>query len=400
MRIGKWKINADVKLLGFLITVLLLWQSTSTDVNAAGVKPADSVVSDIANYLTVPKENVIVFYEKGRFAGWPANNGVWSWGNEILVGFHLSYYKESSSGHSRDRDRGQVKMLARSLDGGQTWSIEDPSNYIDDAPTRTPCPGNINFAHPGFAMHVDDVKFVYSYDRGKTWKGMFLFNDMGVGELTSRTDYIVNGPGDCLLFTSSKQDGVVESNYQDRALCARTTDGGKTFVLQGWMTHDLKVRSVMPATVRLSDTDLVSAMRRKHSTRIKGGPKITKNWIDTSVSNDNGKTWKFLSKVAVTDRGDNNGNPPSMVKLKDGRLCVAYCYRASPIGLRAKISSDNGRTWGKEIMLRKDGRTWDLGYSRMVVRPDGKVVTIYYYTTEKNKEQHIAATIWDPTSVK
>ena len=154
-------------------------------------------------------------------------------------------------------------MLARSLDGGQTWSIEDPSNYIDDAPTRTPCPGNINFAHPGFAMHVDDVKFVYSYDRGKTWKGMFLFNDMGVGELTSRTDYIVNGPGDLLLFTSSKQDGVVESNYQDRALCARTTDGGKTFVLQGWMTHDIKARSVMPATVRISDTELVSAMRRK-----------------------------------------------------------------------------------------------------------------------------------------
>jgi hypothetical protein len=32
----------------------------------------------------------------------------------------------------------------------------------------------------------------------------------------------------------------------------------------------------------------------------------------------------------------------------------------------------------------------------MVQRSDGKVVTIYYYTTEQNPEQHIAATIWDP----
>ncbi|MHC4095914.1 MAG: hypothetical protein ACYSU3_07635, partial [Planctomycetota bacterium] len=32
-----------------------------------------------------------VFYEKGRFAGWPANNGIWQWGKEILVGFSLGY---------------------------------------------------------------------------------------------------------------------------------------------------------------------------------------------------------------------------------------------------------------------------------------------------------------------
>jgi hypothetical protein len=166
------------------------------------------------------------------------------------------------------------------------------------------------------------------------------------------------------------------------------------------MTHDIKVRSVMPATVRLSETELVSTMRRKHSKRVENGPKITRNWIDAYKSDDNGKTWKFLSKVANTDTGEHNGNPPSMVKLNDGRLCVAYLYRAAPIGVRAKISSDNGKTWGDEIMLRNDGRTWDLGYSRMVVRPDGKVVTIYYYTTEKNPEQHIAATIWDPSRIK
>ena len=42
----------------------------------------------------------------------------------------------------------------------------------------------------------------------------------------------------------------------------------------------------------------------------------------------------------------------------------------------------------------------DLGYPRVVQRADGKIVTIYYYATEENPEQHIAATIWDPDKVK
>src|SRR5262245_32307961 len=33
--------------------------------------------------------NVIVHKEAGRFGGWPANNGIWSWGDEIVVGFKL-----------------------------------------------------------------------------------------------------------------------------------------------------------------------------------------------------------------------------------------------------------------------------------------------------------------------
>jgi hypothetical protein len=106
-----------------------------------------------------------------------------------------------------------------------------------------------------------------------------------------------------------------------------------------------------------------------------------------------------LSKVAETDTGKNNGNPPSLVLLPDGNLVVTYGYRATPYGLRAKISSDSGHTWGPEIALRSDARTWDFGYTRSVVRPDGRLVTVYYYTTEDRVEQHIEATIWDLESL-
>ena len=42
------------------------------------------------------------------------------------------------------------------------------------------------------------------------------------------------------------------------------------------------------------------------------------------------------------------------------------------------------------------GRLWDLGYPRTVQRPDGKIVTVYYFNDHKDTERYIAATIWDP----
>lgn len=85
-----------------------------------------------------------------------------------------------------------------------------------------------------------------------------------------------------------------------------------------------------------------------------------------------------------------------MVRMQDRRLCVSYGFRRTPFGIRAKLSDDDGQTWGEEIILRDDGRSWDLGYPRTIQRPDDKLVTIYYFTTDHDPEQHIAATIWDP----
>ncbi len=103
------------------------------------------------------------------------------------------------------------------------------------------------------------------------------------------------------------------------------------------------------------------------------------------------------SKLADTDQPDtaHSGNPLALVRLHDGRIVVTYGYRSKSYGIRARISRDNGKTWGREIVLRDDGATWDLGYPRSVQRRDGKVVTIYYYTTAAHPEQHIAATICD-----
>jgi hypothetical protein len=76
---------------------------------------------------------------------------------------------------------------------------------------------------------------------------------------------------------------------------------------------------------------------------------------------------------------------------------LTYGCRAAPYSIRARLSSNGGRTWGKELVLRDDGGGRDLGYPRSVQRPDGKVVTIYYFWDRKTgPERYIAATIWDP----
>jgi len=50
-----------------------------------------------------------------------------------------------------------------------------------------------------------------------------------------------------------------------------------------------------------------------------------------------------------------------------------------------------GRT---EIVLRDDGGGTDIGYSRTVQRPDGRIVTIYYFHDQPKGDRYIAATIW------
>jgi hypothetical protein len=144
----------------------------------------------------------------------------------------------------------------------------------------------------------------------------------------------------------------------------------------------------MPSTVRLGARELLTAIRRREG---------SKSWIETYRSEDNGKTWK-RDTVPAPDLGE--GNPASMIRLADGRVCLTYGHRAAPYSIRARLSADGGRTWSKEITLRDGGSGPDLGYPRSVQRRDGKVVTVYYFCDRKTgPERYVAATIWDPARV-
>jgi hypothetical protein len=147
--------------------------------------------------------------------------------------------------------------------------------------------------------------------------------------------------------------------------------------------------------VRLSPSTIVTAVRCRGERR--WGEQRTefetaRCWIDVYRSEDNGQTWRYLSRPAPnTGRG---GNPPAMIQLQDGRLCLCYGYRAPTYGIRARLSDDGGQSWGSDIILRDDGGNHDLGYPRLVQRTDGAIVTVYYFNEQAEGERYIGATIW------
>ncbi len=344
---------------------------------------------------------VVVYHLPGRFAGWPANHGIWSWGNEIVVGFEAGYFHMRQPGeheHSIEYRRPAEHLLARSLDGGETWTIENPQGLLAPPGTKVagvptepggkaaaPCPGGLDFTTPGFAItfrmadiHIGPSRFYDSMDRGKTWDGPYLLPDFGQKGIAARTDYLINGPHDMTVFlTAAKSNG-----REGRVICVRTTDGAKTWKFLSYLTPEPQGNdhAIMPSSVRLSPSTILTAVRYR-------------NWIDLYRSDDDGNTWKYVSRPAPgTD------NPPSLVHLRDRRLVLTYGRRTAPFGIRARLSSDEGRSWSDEIILRNDGGSWDLGYTRSVQRPDGKIVTVYYFNDSPDHERQINATIWDPSA--
>ena len=345
--------------------------------------------------LSGEAKHVVAAARPGFFCGWPANEGIWAWGNEILVGFYLAPYRYNPKGHSVDGSKPGVDAFARSLDGGETWSFE-PASYDSRAVSSDGCETwsydkearkltrPLDFSRPGFAMKLRGTMFYTSADRGRNWDGPFRLEIAGVDRLLmSRTDYIVEGPHSCMIFTSAlKSDGK-----SGRSLAARTDDGGLSWKLVAWLTGEpeLGVKnsfSIMPSTVKLPDGTFVTALRERRN---------KKKWIDIRRSEDGGRTW---DKAATPS--EMAWNPPSLIRLADGRLCLTYCDRRKPYSLRARLSRDGGRSWGPVLILRQDAASWDMGYVRSVQRPDGKIVTLYYHTTAEHPEQFIAGTVWQP----
>jgi len=336
-------------------------------------------------------KHVTVYKEPGRFGGWPANHGIWSWGNEIVVGFSEGYFKKVESGHAIDRSRPSIPRFARSLDGGETWKIEVPSFLDADSKEKEAVdpPGGFDFTHPDFAITLRMVssregysRFYVSTDRCHAWKGPYKLPTYGRKVISARTDYIVNGKHDLMAFiTSGKENG-----QEGRVFLTRTTDGGKTWNFVSWIGPEPAGFSIMPSSLRLSPTKILTTLRQKEG---------EKHWIDAYLSEDNGNSWRYLNRPAESTGGF-VGNPPGMIKLKDGRLALTYGFRSPPYEIRARLSSDNGQTWGEEIALRTNAGCEDLGYPRTVQRADGKIVTLYYISDAKYEERYIEATIWDP----
>lgn len=104
-------------------------------------------------------------------------------------------------------------------------------------------------------------------------------------------------------------------------------------------------------------------------------------------STDNGNTFSEPKPTGW------NGSPPHILVHSTGAVIVSYARRTAPFGQMVRISHDNGRTWGDEIVLREDGFDWDLGYPCTAENRNGELVTVYYQRREESGNQ-IQYTVW------
>jgi len=140
-----------------------------------------------------------------------------------------------------------------------------------------------------------------------------------------------------------------------------------------------------PHVTETSSGRLVAMARYEEIPR---GPQRSRLWQFTS--DDGGHTWTEPRELAIL------GKPPHLITLRDGRILMSYGYRHEPFGERACLSHDGGKTWAydREIILRDDAPSGDLGYPASVELEDGSIMTVYYQQESAGEKTCLMATHW------
>ena len=370
-------------------------------------------------------EHSIVYRNDREFCGWPFICGFWttSQGHRI-VAFQrkdCAYTVPGDVNHDEVAKVGPKIVALRSQDNGRHWDhaglqvlfdlAADPKAIAAVGPpdySREPRP---DFTNPDVLVASGSTPDYFrphsrswirvSVDGGRSWRPPILASNVGFPSLSGHASAVVRPDGVSLVFmTVVSADGwrrspVVYASVDDGAywtFLSRMTPHVDDGAAESDRSVGLRFgahRYFYPRGIVLPDGVILASVRcQRDPTSVL--------WTEIFRSDDGGRTWGFISRV------NDWGAPGDLVRMRDGRIVCVYGYRHPPFGVRARVSEDDGRTWGRELILRDDGGSWDLGYPRIAEHSPGKVTAVYYMNCRDDPIQmnggvrHIAQTIFTP----
>ena len=354
-------------------------------------------------------EHSIVYKDSGAYSCFPdilrrSNGELWV-SFRLAGGFSVEALRRGKYDHV---DKGARVALSRSLDNGETWQQvriflpfdpecgeQDPSiteltdgtlliNFFrwrvvpPEEKGRLPYPARQQY--DGSWSDVEGPWVIRSYDGGETWEGSPVPADSSPLPRAGTSDAVLELTDGTLLM------GIYGADYGSpvcRAYAIRSCDGGDTWGQPALIARDpdSRISFEEPALTRTAEGYLLTVLRC--------GEPGDYQYLHQAVSHDDGHTWADLHQTPMW------GHPAQVLTLSDGRLVCSYGYRRPPYGVRACVSNDGGITWRieREVVLRDDGGSRDLGYPSTAQLHDGRLVTVYYIHGDDGV-RHIAATRW------
>lgn len=110
-------------------------------------------------------------------------------------------------------------------------------------------------------------------------------------------------------------------------------------------------------------------------------------------SRDDGLTWRDEGPLTLPRQ-----HPAHLLRLADGRILLVYGMRNQGLyGIGARLSPDDGATWGPPRLLVGLDDATDGGYPSSVQMPDGTIVTAYYANRIAcHRRYHMGVLRWSP----
>lgn len=354
-------------------------------------------------------DHQVVYRREDEFTGWPHTMGFWNFGDGEILQQVTSIYTDYPDADAISHDnigrggRGGRSVALRSKDYGRTWNGAGPVfNMMANIDPRMADARTMGDLQPidfldrdviiansgaGFGTPDGRTDVRVSRNRGRTWSPAIPVPLDGLHSVSGMNSVLVRPDGTALIWLMEVDKEGWNRHPCTYALPPRGSDFHfMSFITpkrdpfgnaDGDYTTTFRFgghRWFYPRGYLLPSGRMLCVLRcQRDPTGVM--------WTEVHASDDGGRTWGFLSRV------NDFGSPGSLVRLPDGRLVMVYGYRLMPSGIRAKVSEDEGRTWGPELIVRDDGGSWDLGYPNAWATDDGKIGAIYYFNSKDDPVQ-------------